>query len=176
MAPELLDGPEKFRTSPTSDVFSLSMIFWNAWTRKLPFSEITSELGAGAAIRKGKRPNRPTTVATTMTATTATTHVEQMDLSPESEQFHLSPESEEINLPPESEESPKSQRIDLSPEWEQIDPPAELERNFLPLEIEQDFWLLLVDMWAHVALSRPSSEDVLERLETMFRFLLEQHD
>jgi len=36
--------------------------------------------------------------------------------------------------------------------------------------------LLLVDMWAHEASSRPSSKDTLDRLETIFRSLLKQHD
>lgn len=35
----------------------------------------------------------------------------------------------------------------------------------LPSETEQDLWLLLVDMWAHDASSRPSTEDVHSRLE-----------
>ena len=182
LAPELLAGAEKFRTSSASDIFSLSMIFWNAWTRKLPFAELTNELRAEAAIRNGERPNRPTI------ASSATAAMEQIDLfpemgrvnlSPESEQIDLSPESEQIDLSPESEQidlSPESEQIDLSPESEQIALPPELVRNFLPPKTEQGFWLLLVDMWAHEALSRPSSQEVLGRLETMFHFLLELHE
>jgi len=62
------------------------------------------------------------------------------------------------------------------PDMEQFDGHPDLERNFLSPENEQDFWLLLVDMWAHEASSRPSSAGVLQRLETIFRSLLEQHD
>ena len=167
MAPELLAGAEKFRTSPASDIFSLSMIFWNAWTRKLPFAELTNELKAEAAIRNGERPDRPTAAATA--AAELEPRMEPIDSPPEPEPIDLSPESEPIDL------SPDSEHTDLSPESEQIDLPPELEQNFLPPEIEQDFWLLLVDMWVHEASSRPSSKDVLERLETMFCSLLEQH-
>ena len=164
MAPELLSGHETFRTSEASDVFSLSMIFWNAWTRKLPFAEIANELRAGAVIRKGERPNKPTIAAIA---------VEQIYASRESE---LSLESPQIDMLLEwgqTDMSPESSQIDMSPESEQIDLPPESERNFLPPEIEEHLWLLLVDMWAHEAGSRPTSTLVLERLETIFRSLLE---
>ena len=36
----------------------------------------------------------------------------------------------------------------------------------LPPETEHELWLLLVEMWAHEASSRPSTEDVCRRLET----------
>jgi len=42
----------------------------------------------------------------------------------------------------------------------------------LPSNVEQEFWLLLVDMWTHDASSRPPSEDVQKRLETIFGPLL----
>lgn len=37
----------------------------------------------------------------------------------------------------------------------------------MPLKVEQEFWLLLVDMWAHNPLNRPSSEATQQRLETI---------
>lgn len=58
LAPELSNGPEEFRTSAASDVFSLAMTFLNVWTRELPFAEF-KEQRAGAAIRDGRRPSRP---------------------------------------------------------------------------------------------------------------------
>lgn len=70
LAPELLAGPEKFRTSATSDIFSLSMTLLNIWTREAPFVKL-NERKAEAAIRKGLRPHKPTM---------------HTDLSPEMEQ------------------------------------------------------------------------------------------
>ncbi|KAF8291688.1 kinase-like protein, partial [Clavulina sp. PMI_390] len=35
-------------------------------------------------------------------------------------------------------------------------------------EIRENFWKLLVDMWAHEAPKRPSSSQILERIEQMF--------
>ena len=58
LAPELSDGPEEFRTSAASDIFSLAMTFLNSWTREHPFAEF-KEQKAGAAIRDGRRPERP---------------------------------------------------------------------------------------------------------------------
>ena len=58
LAPELSDGPEEFRTSAASDIFSLSMTFLNVWTRELPFKEC-KDWKAGAKIRDGQRPERP---------------------------------------------------------------------------------------------------------------------
>jgi serine/threonine protein kinase len=110
LAPELLEGPERFRTSPASDIFSLSMAFYNLWTGEVPFVEVTNDRKAEAAIREGQRPTRPT---------------------------------RDIDLPPET---------------------------------EQDFWQLLVEMWAHEAPQRPSSDYMQRRLDIIFRPLLEQHD
>ena len=59
MAPELLRGEEKFRTTPASDIFSLSMAFLNIWTREAPFAELASSWKVEAAIRKGRRPEKP---------------------------------------------------------------------------------------------------------------------
>jgi serine/threonine protein kinase len=46
----------------------------------------------------------------------------------------------------------------------------------LTSDIEQEFWLLIVDMWAQEASSRPQSEDMQKRLEAIFRPLLELRD
>lgn len=59
LAPELLDGPEYFQTSKESDVYSLSLVFLSTWARKPPFAEHPNERAAGAAVRRGERPQRP---------------------------------------------------------------------------------------------------------------------
>ena len=59
LAPELLEGPEKFRTSGASDIFSLSMTFLNIWALERPFAHFPNGLLAAAAIRNGVRPSRP---------------------------------------------------------------------------------------------------------------------
>ena len=51
LAPELLDGPEKFRTSEASDVFSLSMTFYHIWARQRPFAGSNERLAANAICR-----------------------------------------------------------------------------------------------------------------------------
>ena len=61
LAPELLAGAERFRTSTASDVFSLSMTFYSTWARTLPFCESFNEYKVQKHIRKGQRPKRPTT-------------------------------------------------------------------------------------------------------------------
>ena len=71
LAPELLDGEENFRTTPASDIFSLSMAFLNIWTREAPFTELASSRKVEAAVRKGQRPEKP---------------VVHIDLPPEMEQ------------------------------------------------------------------------------------------
>jgi serine/threonine protein kinase len=58
LAPELLEGAAKFRTSAASDVFSLSMVYFNLWTHQPPFA-LSNELAAATAIRRGERPLRP---------------------------------------------------------------------------------------------------------------------
>lgn len=61
LAPELSDGiAEKFRTSQESDIFSLSMTFLNAWTRRPPFHELKNDLQVAAEFRRDRRPTRPT--------------------------------------------------------------------------------------------------------------------
>lgn len=60
LAPELSDGrAEKFRTSPESDIFSLSMTFLNILTRHPPLNEMKNDLKVAAEFRKGRRPARP---------------------------------------------------------------------------------------------------------------------
>jgi len=99
LAPELSTGAdEKFRTTPSSDIFSFSLTILNTWTGEAPFPK-HNDWWAAAAIQENRRPSRPT-----------------------------------INIG-------------------------------LPLETEQELWLLLVDMWAHDASSRPLTEDVHRRLE-----------
>ena len=61
LAPELLAGPERFRTSLPSDIFSLSMVFFSAWTHAPPYAEMTNESAVERHIRSGRRPTRPTT-------------------------------------------------------------------------------------------------------------------
>jgi len=61
LAPELLAGPERFRTSVPSDIFSLSMIFFSTWAHAVPFAKITNEHAVEKHIRTGQRPTRPTT-------------------------------------------------------------------------------------------------------------------
>lgn len=56
LAPELLDGPEEFRTSKASDVYSLSLVLYSAWAHQAPFAEYPNERSAGSAARAGLRP------------------------------------------------------------------------------------------------------------------------
>ena len=98
LAPELSAGAEKFRTGPSSDIFSFSMVIFNTWTCEVPFPEY-NDRKAAAVIRKQRRPNKPT--------------------------IHIG----------------------------------------LPSRTEQELWLLLVDMWAHEASNRPSTQDMQRRLE-----------
>lgn len=58
LAPELLDGPEEFKTSRASDVYSLSLVLHSAWAHQAPFTEFPNEKAAGAAARSGLRPPR----------------------------------------------------------------------------------------------------------------------
>jgi len=59
LAPELLSGPEKFRTSEASDIFSLSMTFFHIWSHQPPFAHLSNDRSAAGAIRRGERPSRP---------------------------------------------------------------------------------------------------------------------
>ncbi|KAF8316807.1 kinase-like protein, partial [Clavulina sp. PMI_390] len=60
LAPELSGGLTKsFRTSPSSDIFSLAMTFLNTWSGQQPFSQCHKEVKAASYIRKGRRPEMP---------------------------------------------------------------------------------------------------------------------
>jgi serine/threonine protein kinase len=59
LAPELLEGASKFRTSAASDVFSLSMVYLNIWARQPPFAHLSDGFLAAEAIRRRERPSRP---------------------------------------------------------------------------------------------------------------------
>lgn len=59
LAPELLDGPEEFRTSKASDVYSLALVLYSACAHSAPFTEYPNERAAGAAARSRIRPARP---------------------------------------------------------------------------------------------------------------------
>lgn len=61
LAPELTNGPEAFRTSSGSDIYSLSMVFLALTTLAPPFSDMSSWRAAGAACN-GMRPGRPETL------------------------------------------------------------------------------------------------------------------
>lgn len=56
MAPELLEGPEEFRTSKASDIYALSMTFFSAGTFQQPFPEYSTSHKVSAAVRSGTRP------------------------------------------------------------------------------------------------------------------------
>lgn len=58
LAPELLDGPEEFKTSRASDVYSLSLVLYSAWAHHAPFAEFSNENATAAAARSGVRPLR----------------------------------------------------------------------------------------------------------------------
>ncbi|KAF8296908.1 kinase-like protein [Clavulina sp. PMI_390] len=59
-APELSRNPMRAaNTTQATDIFSLSMTFFNMWTGLLPLSEITSERRALSSIRNGIRPRQP---------------------------------------------------------------------------------------------------------------------
>lgn len=62
LAPELSSGPDTFRTSQESDIYSLAMTFLNLCTRNHPFSECARELEAVRAAEQGIRPIRPATL------------------------------------------------------------------------------------------------------------------
>ena len=59
LAPELSSGPDKFRTSSSSDIYSLAMTFLALVTLTLPFMEIDREFEAANLARQGIRPRRP---------------------------------------------------------------------------------------------------------------------
>lgn len=60
LAPELLSGvDEKFRTTRETDMYSEALVLASAWTGKVPFPDMRTELAAATALREGKRPVRP---------------------------------------------------------------------------------------------------------------------
>ncbi|KAF8301388.1 kinase-like protein [Clavulina sp. PMI_390] len=57
LAPELSEGwMNRFRTSPSSDIFSLAMTFFNTWSGQVPLSELKNDRKVAASFRKGQRP------------------------------------------------------------------------------------------------------------------------
>lgn len=48
-----------FKTSEASDIYSLALVLFSAWSHNAPFVEYPSEYAAGAAARRGLRPTRP---------------------------------------------------------------------------------------------------------------------
>lgn len=60
LAPELSAAiTTRFRTSPSSDIYSLSMTFLNIWTREPPFAKTSNEYKVASWMRDGHRPRRP---------------------------------------------------------------------------------------------------------------------
>ena len=57
-APELLDGPEHFRTSKASDVYALAMTYLSAGTSQQPFAIYKNTNKATKAVRERVRPPR----------------------------------------------------------------------------------------------------------------------
>ncbi|OCH92034.1 kinase-like protein [Obba rivulosa] len=62
-APELIDpeqfGLEKAEYSPQSDVYALSMVFWELFTGRVPFYQHIGDLTVIPHILRGTRPLRP---------------------------------------------------------------------------------------------------------------------
>ena len=61
LAPELATGPEEFRTSTKSDVYSLAMAFFALIMQEMPFADVKVHKVASLATR-GSRPIRPVTL------------------------------------------------------------------------------------------------------------------
>ncbi|KAF8293556.1 kinase-like protein, partial [Clavulina sp. PMI_390] len=60
LAPEILDSQtEGFYSSQESDIFGLSMMYFNTWSGHPPFAEITNEWHIASILIKGQRPNKP---------------------------------------------------------------------------------------------------------------------
>jgi serine/threonine protein kinase len=61
MAPELFDlDASSYILTESTDVYALAMVFLEALTGKLPFSELTPDFKVPTAVGKGNRPRRPT--------------------------------------------------------------------------------------------------------------------
>jgi serine/threonine protein kinase len=61
LAPELSYGPDSFRTTAESDVYSLAMTLFNLSTLRVPYEELRNEMAAADAARSGQRPQKPNT-------------------------------------------------------------------------------------------------------------------
>ena len=61
LAPELSYGPDSFRTTAASDVYSLAMTLFNLSTLRMPYEEHRNEMAAADAARNGQRPQKPNT-------------------------------------------------------------------------------------------------------------------
>lgn len=48
-----------FKTSEASDIYSLALVLFSAWSHNTPFAEYPVEYAAAAAARRGLRPTRP---------------------------------------------------------------------------------------------------------------------
>ncbi|KAF8306345.1 kinase-like protein [Clavulina sp. PMI_390] len=60
LAPELSHNTEeRFRTTRSTDIYALSMVSFNMWTGKKPFSDMSMEWKVTLASIKGKRPTKP---------------------------------------------------------------------------------------------------------------------
>jgi len=59
MAPELSVGPEKFRTTTASDIYSFAMTILELDTQEQPFSTYAKPKAAARAAEQGIRPSRP---------------------------------------------------------------------------------------------------------------------
>ncbi|KAI0938508.1 hypothetical protein AcV5_000176 [Taiwanofungus camphoratus] len=63
MAPELLDseqtGLQHSHPSPASDIYSLSMVMWEVFSGRVPFSEYQLEAQVIRKVLQGQRPERP---------------------------------------------------------------------------------------------------------------------
>jgi len=59
LAPELLDGPQDLRPTKSSDIYSLSLTFFNLATLETPFSQYHRDISASNAALRGERPKEP---------------------------------------------------------------------------------------------------------------------
>jgi serine/threonine protein kinase len=59
MAPELSVGPEKFRTTTASDIYSFAMTILELDTQQPPFGTYVKTKAAARAAEEGIRPSRP---------------------------------------------------------------------------------------------------------------------
>lgn len=58
LAPELSFGPESFRTTEASDIYSLSMTLFCLLTLCTPFEDYRNDMAAADAARRGVRPRK----------------------------------------------------------------------------------------------------------------------